>query len=618
MKRKFSVNNISRWVILLVAYIGWVTSVHAQEVYEIKEDIKEVALTEYLQVYHDTNDLHPNVVLDIMDAEDVVPELKSTSFGFSMHYYWLRLRIKNTTSDLKESVIVITNPHLDFVKIWSVEDDDNLSFVYFGGDGMPFNNRTVQNRNIVLPLALASQETKTLLIQVDKRNASVSVPISYKTKEHFEEMEDRSLYWFGIYFGILLLIIVFSLFIFFLLRQVIIFWYAFYLTFLGLYLIAHIGLLFQIGYPESYWYNDFSRPVFITLSTTALIHFIRLLLNIEKLLPKWNWVYNALIIILCSSTFYWLITPWWHDVQSILYLNVQNITLLISLLVVLISSILTYKKQKVVVMFFLIAFLAVLSAGMSIILIESGLIDESIVSTNPLFIGSMIEAIVFAFGLSYWSRVNNAERVKLLDMVQKSKKQMIDSYIKGIEVEKSKIAADLHDDIGSRLSHFKRQVEKEGRLDPVVIERIAELNKKIRKLSHELAPPTFKESEFLISLKHLVFTHRTEETEINLNLFDIPRQLDVDLSKQLYRIIQSALSSIERHAKATQVDIQFFYHNDELVLAIEDNGIGFNYSPEDPGLTLKNVLSRVELINGVIDISSSKRHGTAIMINVPI
>jgi glucose-6-phosphate-specific signal transduction histidine kinase len=90
------------------------------------------------------------------------------------------------------------------------------------------------------------------------------------------------------------------------------------------------------------------------------------------------------------------------------------------------------------------------------------------------------------------------------------------------------------------------------------------------------------------------------------------------MTKQLYRIIQSALNSIEKHAKASMVDVQFFYHKAELVLAIEDNGVGFNFNKDAPGLTMKEMINRVEIMNGKIEISSSKRHGTSIMINVPI
>jgi signal transduction histidine kinase len=105
---------------------------------------------------------------------------------------------------------------------------------------------------------------------------------------------------------------------------------------------------------------------------------------------------------------------------------------------------------------------------------------------------------------------------------------------------------------------------------------------------------------------------------MTLQIFDIPDSLSGSITKHLYRIVQSALGNIEKYAKATSVDIQFFYYNNELVLAIEDNGIGFLYSKENPVMSITEMQSRVESLGGVMEISSSKKRGTSIMITVPI
>jgi signal transduction histidine kinase len=595
------------------------TSLHAEKNLRIsKEVVEPIVLTPYLHVYQNVEDLSPSAVLEIMSTETRNPELTSTSFGFSKDFFWLKISVVNLGTEVSKNIIRIKNPHLDLVKAWNVSDPKNISLIYLGGDGIQFYDRTVYNRNIVIPLRLNVNDSVTYLIQVDKRNASVSIPIKLMSEKHFEEIEKEALFGFGIYFGVLLLIMVFSLFVGYLLRQSIFLWYALYLCFLGMYLLAHIGLFFQIFHPENNWFSDYSRPVFITISVMALLHFMRLMLNLKKLLPNWSKVYTFLIGFTGFITFYWVATPWWHDEQTIVYLNFQNNTLLISLVVVLITSFLTYKKQKVLVMFFWVAFMAILFAGIFIILIELGMISENSVSINPLFIGSIIEAMVFALGLSYWSKVNDAERLQLIDMIQRSKTKIVDSYIQGVEEEKSKIAGDLHDDIGSKLAYLKRSYENEEDTDPLLLERLQNLNARIRKLSHELSPPSFENNEFLGSVHHMVKTYRTKQTQVNLQLFDIPENLTGELTRTLYRIIQSALNSIQRHAKASQVDIQFFYYKDELVLTIEDNGVGFNFNKNNPGITMKEMINRVEIVNGTIDISSSQRHGTSIMINVPV
>lgn len=611
-------NTYCRKVVWLGYLILFPILIHASQKFQIKENLEPTSLTPFVSVYHNIQDLGPLDVLKALEEGLGKESVSSTSFGFSHEFYYLKVDIENTTNKNRNEVISINNPHLDFVKVWSIDRYGEIELVYLGGDGMPFYDRTVVNRNVVIPIPLNKNETKTYIFQVDKRGASVSVPIRILSLNQFNELENESLLAFGMYFGVLALIIVFSLFVYSIIKQPIFFWYAFYLAFLGLYLLAHIGIFFQIGYPNQNWFNDYSRPIFITFSTTALLHFIRLLLNIEYFFPLWNKAYNVVIFILGIITVYWLVTPWWHAQQTIIYLNIQNLTLLLSLLLVLVTSILTFRKQKVIVAFFWIAFLAVLSAGISIILVESGIVSERVMAINPLFFGSMIEAIVFAIGLSYWSKVNDRERIQLVEMIQISRKKMVNSYVQGVEVQKEKIATELHDDIGSRLGHLKRQLVNQEKLDNSVIQKIEKISSKVRRISHELSPPKFKSDEFLISLRHLVYTHQSDEMEINLQVFDIPNNLEKEVTKQIYRLVQSGLNNIERHAKASYVDVQLFFHKKEIVLAMEDNGIGFNYNQNNPGATMKSMLSRVELLEGNMEVSSSKRHGTSIMINVPI
>jgi signal transduction histidine kinase len=547
------------------------------------------------------------------ESEDLVAA-PSTTFGFTTELYWLYFTVKNTSSRVLDEVLVISNPHIDFLNIWDAKSQKKI---YGGGDHIPFDNRTYINRNVAVPVQFRPNESRSFLILADKRSASLSVPIALKERASFDQEEESIYFVYGIYFGILMLIIVFSLFVFSILKQEIFFWYAFYIFFLGMYLLAHIGLMFQMVYPNLPEVNDYARPFFITFSTSALIHFIRLLLNIRKFLPGLNKYFTYLIIILNVSMLWWVSTPWWHDTQTIIYLNIQNITLLVSLVLVLISSILTFNKQRVIVGFFWVAFMAVLFAGLSIILIESGVISEDKVSFNPLFLGSLIEIVVFAMGLSYWSKVNDNDRLRLVKLISNSKKQMVDSYLTGIETEKALISSDLHDDIGSRLSHLKRKTEARGAINNDVIKHFERITKKVRDLSHGLAPLAFSSNEFLISIRHLVFSHQSDDTAINLQIFDLPKELNQNVSKHLYRIVQSALSNIEKHANATNVDIQFFYHRNELVLAIEDNGVGFQYSKNHSGIGIKNMKSRVESTNGTIEISSTKKHGTSIMVTIP-
>jgi signal transduction histidine kinase len=83
----------------------------------------------------------------------------------------------------------------------------------------------------------------------------------------------------------------------------------------------------------------------------------------------------------------------------------------------------------------------------------------------------------------------------------------------------------------------------------------------------------------------------------------------------LYRIVQELLNNIIKHANATEVIIQFNKHSEKLSITIEDNGRGFNVSEvtDQSGAGLDTIQSRVDYLNGHLNIDSTKGVGTTVM-----
>ncbi|MGB1426492.1 MAG: sensor histidine kinase, partial [Paracoccaceae bacterium] len=100
-------------------------------------------------------------------------------------------------------------------------------------------------------------------------------------------------------------------------------------------------------------------------------------------------------------------------------------------------------------------------------------------------------------------------------------------------------------------------------------------------------------------------------------------RLDQDSKIALYRIAQEALTNIERHSEATQVSLRLSGHKKGATLQIIDNGKGFSQKPNQKrnasfeGLGLRNMIERIEQLDGTIQISSSDA-GTTIEATVPL
>ena len=85
----------------------------------------------------------------------------------------------------------------------------------------------------------------------------------------------------------------------------------------------------------------------------------------------------------------------------------------------------------------------------------------------------------------------------------------------------------------------------------------------------------------------------------------------------IYRIVQEQINNILKHSKATESQIELKTHNKRLQLLVKDNGIGFDPTKKAKGIGLNNIISRVEMHNGDMEIISSPGKGCMLKVEIP-
>jgi signal transduction histidine kinase len=199
-----------------------------------------------------------------------------------------------------------------------------------------------------------------------------------------------------------------------------------------------------------------------------------------------------------------------------------------------------------------------------------------------------------------------------------------------MERVRTRIASDLHDDIGSSLSQIAilSEVARTSAVDnPHVaqpLERIARLSResvdamgdivwaidpnrdlpmhlatRMRRFASDLLPPRGIDLQF-------------EHSE-----FASPR-LGADLRRQVYLIFKEALHNAVRHGRATCVDIKFETSMRRLHLVVRDTGHGFVPAEVADGQGLRNMRRRAEGLRGTLDITSVPGQGTTVILTVPV
>ncbi|WP_298899484.1 tetratricopeptide repeat protein [uncultured Psychroserpens sp.] len=201
----------------------------------------------------------------------------------------------------------------------------------------------------------------------------------------------------------------------------------------------------------------------------------------------------------------------------------------------------------------------------------------------------------------------------------------IDAIIDAQELERSKMAADLHDNLGSKVATLKLYLESYD--DKEDFSGFYDKLKKLMNDTYNEIRNISKNKNFgaqidkgLIPSTKVIAKQISDSKKIDINVvnIDVNKRIENTLEIQTFRIIQELLTNIIKHAKATEATIQFSEQDNILTIMVEDNGKGFNLKTSKAGIGLTNIEQRIEKIEGELVIDTSLGNGTTVILNIPL
>ncbi len=199
------------------------------------------------------------------------------------------------------------------------------------------------------------------------------------------------------------------------------------------------------------------------------------------------------------------------------------------------------------------------------------------------------------------------------------------------EEERSRIARELHDELGQLLTGIRMEISwlggHLGRDQIKLIEKtqaikglIDQTIVSVRRISSDLRPLVLDDLGFSAAANWYVdqFSARTG-LSIALNLAEEDPPHDEALATTLFRVLQESLTNIARHAEASAVEISLLRRNDEWIFSIRDNGCGFMQNGQRPaGFGLLGMRERVRSVGGSFSVASTPGQGTLVEAHIPI
>lgn len=221
---------------------------------------------------------------------------QSPNFGFTNDAHWFRFQIDNPGGQDLPRFVELPIPFIDDVQLYHYAGGE-LKTSYALGDEKPFAQRAVRHQNFVMPLSLAPGANQIYLRLAS--TGSVEAPLRIWDPAKFHEAGNTENLVQGAVVGILLIMIVYNLFVFFSTRDIN---YIFYICFVASYLLFYFtmtGYTFAYVWPRAIRWNSFAISTFISSSTLFACLFANSFLKLKPFSkPAWRLV-NALAI--CSA-----------------------------------------------------------------------------------------------------------------------------------------------------------------------------------------------------------------------------------------------------------------------------------------------------------------------------
>jgi signal transduction histidine kinase len=221
---------------------------------------------------------------------------------------------------------------------------------------------------------------------------------------------------------------------------------------------------------------------------------------------------------------------------------------------------------------------------------------------------------------------------KELRLARDAQMQLSGRLIDAQEKERSRLAAELHDDFSQRLALLALGLENASEALPdspraakqqlqELINSAGELGADIHTVSHRLHSATLESLGLEPGISSLCkeFTDR-HGIEIDFSSDNIPRIVDPDVALCLFRIVQEALQNLRKHSGSARAEVRLIKRSDRIFVSVYDKGKGFDMNDMNAheGLGIRSMGERARLLSGRFQIHSKPGKGTRVEVAIPL
>lgn len=324
------------------------------------------------------------------------------SFGFTQSAYWLELSLANQTPDPKTWILELGYPLTDQLDVYVINPAkaNKLQQHWQTGDHQVFNSRELAHQNFAFPIDFGPNQTLNLYLRAQSGN-TMALPLSIYTQQQYVEYVSQSVIGLGLYYGIMLVMLLYNGFLYLSIRDRSYLYYVLYLTFFAASMSGLNGLAFQHLWPQSPWMANHAPPLFAAAAALCGLLFARNFLRIERTSPQLRlsinimiWV-EALLIVLAIVADPAVSTPTVFPLQFV------------ALIVILTAGIQSLRSGYRPARFYLLAWVGFIVGCALRVLLGAGFVPSNFITEYGVQLGSALEVVLLSLALA--DRINRIQ-----------------------------------------------------------------------------------------------------------------------------------------------------------------------------------------------------------------
>ena len=352
-----------------------------------------------------------------LDYQWISNDVDTPNFGYTDSTFWYRLKLVNDIGEDTRRILAVGYPLLDVIDFYVVNEQNQVIKTVHTGDSRPMSSRDFDHRDFLFELNLPANSERTLYLRVFTEGAQ-QLPLELWKERDFFIQDQGVLVTKAIYFGVMGIMVLFNLFIYFSLRERS---YIYYIGFIFSFVFtqaAMTGFAQQFVWPDLPFLNQISILFFVPATMLFAALFSMEFLDLKNRLPVFNKFLVFTVIFNSISCVLSIFLPYSVSTKLSVALVFPE-----SLAFLVLGPILWRRGVKDARFYTLAWFTLVVGTAM-VSLNKFGLIPRNVITENGLVIGSALEALLLSLALA--DRFNREREQRYLaqkDMFEEAKER---------------------------------------------------------------------------------------------------------------------------------------------------------------------------------------------------